>query len=56
MEIISDTTDANGMRHVVARYTEEEKSAMAERAAAHRAEMERSRAELAAAHSPKEEK
>lgn len=56
MEIISDTTDTNGRRHVVVRYTEEEKSAMAERAAEHRAEMERRKAELEAAHGPKEEK
>lgn len=56
MEIISETTDANGRRHVVARYTAEEKAAMAEQAAAHRAEMERRRAEIEAAHKPKENK
>lgn len=35
MEIISDTTDTNSKQHIVALYTVEEKSAMAERAAAH---------------------
>lgn len=56
MEIISDTTDASGRRHVVARYTEEEKSAMAERAAAHKAEMDRRMAEREAMHMQKEDK
>ena len=56
MEIISDTTDTNGRRHVVVRYTEEEKSAMAERAAAHRAETERRMAEREAMHMQKEDK
>ena len=40
MEIISDITDANGKRHIVARYTDEERAEMAERAAAYKAEME----------------
>lgn len=45
MKIISDTTDGNGKRHIVACYTAEEQEAMAERAAAHDAEMERRRSE-----------
>lgn len=53
MEIISDTTDTNGKRHIVARYTAEEKSAMAERASAHKEEMEKRRAEMEAAHNAK---
>ena len=50
MEIISDTVDDNGMHHLVVRYTEEEKAAMAQRAEEHKAEMERLRAEHEAAH------
>lgn len=56
MEIISDTIDTNGKRHIVACYTAEEKSAMAERAAAHKAEMEKRRAEMESAHKAKEDK
>lgn len=54
MEIISDTTDTNGRQHVVARYTAEERAVMTERAAAHKAEMEKHRAEMEAAHQTKE--
>lgn len=55
MEIISDTTDANGRRHLVVRYTEEERAEMSERATAHRAEMEKRRAEREAAHKSRKE-
>lgn len=46
MEIVSETIDENGKKHVVARYTDEEKAEMEKRAEEHKAEMEKRRAEM----------
>lgn len=46
MEIISETTNSEGKKVIHARYTAEEKAAMAERAAKAKAEFEAKRAEM----------